>query len=79
MRMTDWLFFFVCLFVCFLNPSWNICIAFKPFKMVNFSRIEKEQCDFTKGHAAIALFYETILHCNQLEELAGFKAECVFL
>lgn len=46
---------------------------------MNFSKIEKEQHDFTKGHAVIALFCETILHCNQLEELAGFKAECVFL
>lgn len=38
----------------------------------------KKLCDFTKGHAITVLFYEAILHCNQLEEFAGLTL-CVFL
>lgn len=69
MRVTNWLVFkdLSSIFALLLNNKNGNLLQ------------RKKKSDFTKGHVIIVLFYETILHCNQLEELAGFNAKCVFL
>lgn len=68
MRVKNWLLF---------KDLSSILALLLNHKNGNLQRRKKS--DFTKGHVIVVLFYETILHCNQLEELAGFNAKCVFL